>query len=54
MTDQELNKAKRPSAKGDFDVIKLAATSLEEKRISSDRDKTKKLKAARLQRVESE
>ncbi|WP_320203940.1 hypothetical protein [Agrobacterium rosae] len=54
MTDLEPNKAGRTSVKGDFDTIKLAATNLEEKRISVNRDKTEKLKAARLQRIESE
>ncbi|WP_167397957.1 hypothetical protein [Agrobacterium rosae] len=46
MTDLEPNKAGRTSVKADFDIIKLAATNLEEKRISVNRDKTEKLKVA--------
>lgn len=54
MTDPAPHNATRPSVKGDFDTIKLAATNLEEKRISGNREKTEKLKAARLMKTESE
>ncbi|XUY29710.1 hypothetical protein RMR21_022225 [Agrobacterium sp. rho-8.1] len=53
MTDQETPKAKRtPSAK-DFDTVKLVVTEMEEKRMSGNREKTKILKAARLQKVQN-
>jgi hypothetical protein len=54
MSDQQPKNALRPTPRGDFETVKLAATNLEEKRISGDREKTKMLKAARLLKVENE
>ena len=54
LTDQDLNKTKRVQSKPDFDTLKLTVTSLEEKRVRGDREKTILLRAARIKQNESE
>lgn len=53
LTDQDPN-PKRTQSKPDFDTLKLTVTSLEEKRVRADREKTKLLRAARIKQNESE